>query len=296
VAQAEPIDAGLVRRLIRAQFPQWADLSVEPVAFGGWDNRSFRLGERMVVRLPSGGIYAPQVEKEQRWLPLLAPMLPLAIPVPLAMGRPGEGVAWPWSVYLWLEGETADRSPIGDLRTFAASLAAFMEALQRIEPTGGPPPGPHNFGRGGPLSVYDAEARRAIALLGDRIDAEAATGAWEAALAAAWHGPPVWLHGDLSPGNLLVRGGTLTAVIDFGCCAVGDPACDLAPAWTFFDADARSAFRAALAPDRDEWRRGRGWALWKALIVSAGMTGNKLPGFDPQFVLEQVLADHVRDG
>ncbi|MDP8914324.1 MAG: aminoglycoside phosphotransferase family protein [Pseudomonadota bacterium] len=295
MSQAEPIDAALVRRLIRAQFPRWADLPVEPVAFGGWDNRSFRLGERMVVRLPSDGIYAPQVEKEQHWLPLLAPMLPVAVPVPLAMGQPGEGFAWPWSVYAWLEGETADRSPIGDLRSFAASLAGFIKALQRIEPTGGPPPGPHNFGRGGPLSVYDAEARRAIALLGHRIDAEAATGALEAALAAVWHGPPVWLHGDLSPGNLLVRGGTLTAVIDFGCCAVGDPACDLAPAWTFFDADARAAFRAALAPDRDEWRRGRGWALWKALIVLAGMTRNKLPGFDPRFVLEQVLADHVRD-
>ena len=295
MSQAEPIDAGLVRRLIRAQFPQWADLRVEPVAFGGWDNRSFRLGERMVARLPSGESYAPQVEKEQHWLPLLAPMLPLAIPVPLAMGQPGEGFAWRWSVYTWLEGETADRSPIGDLRSFAVSLAHFMKALQRIEPTGGPPSGPHNFGRGGPLAVYDVEARRAIALLGDRVDAEAATGAWEAALAAAWHGPPVWLHGDLSPGNLLVRGGALKAVIDFGCCAVGDPACDLALAWTFFDADERAAFRAALAPHRDEWRRGRGWALWKALIVWAEMTANKLPGFDPRLVVEHVLADHIRE-
>ncbi len=295
MSQAESIDAGLVRRLVRAQFPRWADLPVEPVAFGGWDNRSFRLGERMVVRLPSAEIYAPQVEKEQHWLPLLAPMLPVAIPVPLAMGRPGEGYAWPWSVYAWLEGDTADRGHVRDAGGFAVSLAGFMEALQRIEPTGGPPPGPHNFHRGGQLAVYDGEARGAIALLGNRIDAEAAIGAWDAALAAAWQGPPVWLHGDLSPGNLLVRGGTLKAVIDFGCCAVGDPACDLALAWTFFDADMRAAFRAALAPDRDSWRRGRGWALWKALIVSAGMTGNNLPGFDPRSVLEQALADHLRD-
>ena len=295
MSQAEPIDVGLVRRLIRAQFPQWVDQPVEPVAFGGWDNRSFRLGARMVVRLPSDGRYAPQVEKEQHWLPLLAPILPVAVPVPLAMGRPGEGFAWPWSVYAWLEGETAERSHIGDAGGFAVSLAGFIEALHRIEPTGGPPPGPHNFHRGGPLAVYDAEARRAIALLGDRIDADAAIDAWQAALAAAWRGPPVWLHGDLSPGNLLVRRGTLTAVIDFGCCAVGDPACDLALAWTFFDADVRAAFRAALAPDRNSWRRGRGWALWKALIVSAGMTANNRPGFDPRFVVSQVLADHVRD-
>lgn len=159
MSQAESIDAGLVRRLVRAQFPRWADLPVEPVAFGGWDNRSFRLGERMVVRLPSAEIYAPQVEKEQHWLPLLAPMLPVAIPVPLAMGRPGEGYAWPWSVYAWLEGDTADRGHVRDAGGFAVSLAGFMEALQRIEPTGGPPPGPHNFHRGGQLAVYDGEAR-----------------------------------------------------------------------------------------------------------------------------------------
>ena len=190
-SQVERIDAKLVSRLVRAQFPQWAQLPVEPVVFGGWDNRSFRLGQDMVVRLPSGERYASQVDKEQHWLPRLAPMLPVAIPVPLAIGQPGEGYAWPWSVYAWLEGETADRGHIGDLKNFAVSMAAFIDALKRIEPTGGPPPGAHNFHRGGPLLVYDAEARRAIALLGDRIDAEAATGAWEAALEAAWHGSPV---------------------------------------------------------------------------------------------------------
>jgi aminoglycoside phosphotransferase (APT) family kinase protein len=295
VSQAEPIDTELVRRLVRSQFPQWASLPVEPVAFGGWDNRSFRLGKDMVARLPSGEGYAPQVQKEQHWLPLLAPMLPVAIPVPLAMGRPGEGFAWSWSIYTWLDGETADHGHIGDPEGFAVALAGFIKALQRIEPTGGPPPGAHNCHRGGPLAVYDVEARHAIALLGDRNHAEAATDAWQAAIGAEWRGPPVWLHGDLSPGNLLVRDGALTAVIDYGCCAVGDPACDLALAWSFFDADARTAFRAALEPDQDMWRRGRGWALWKALIVLAGMTANKRPGFDPLVVLERVLADHLQE-
>ena len=288
------IDADLVRRLVAAQFPQWAALPIRPVAADGWDNRTFHLGDQMTARLPSAEAYSSQVAKEHRWLPALSRRLPVPIPVPLALGRPGEGYPWNWSVYAWLNGETARTARIDDARQYAVSLAGFLLALQRIDASGAPQPGPHNGYRGGPLAKYDAETRDAVAVLGDSVDAEAAIGAWQASLAAPWDGPPVWLHGDFSPGNLLVQNGRLSAVIDFGCCAVGDPACDLAIAWTVFNKETRDVFRAALMVDRDSWLRGRGWALWKALIVLAG-----LPGTDPSerktslAVLEKVLADQA---
>jgi aminoglycoside phosphotransferase (APT) family kinase protein len=270
-ASQEPptIDTMLVRRLIAAQFPQWADLPVQPVANGGWDNRSFRLGEAMLVRLPSTGRYAPQVEKEQQWLPRLAPGLPLPVPAPLAVGEPGEGYPWRWSVLAWIDGATAPEALPIDMTSFALDLAAFLVALQRLDAGDGPAAGPHSFWRGGPLGIYDAESRAAIKLLGKRIDAAAATAMWEAALAARWDGPPVWVHGDVAQSNLLVRGGRLSAVIDFGCSAVGDPACDLVIAWTFLDEASRAAFRAALPLEEGCWARAKGWALWKALIVLA---------------------------
>lgn len=286
----EDIDAELVERLIAAQFPQWVDLPIMPVRPGGWDNRTFRLGADMSVRLPSAAAYAAQVNKEQRWLPRLAPFLPLPIPVPLAMGRPAEGYPWPWSVYRWLDGKPAAVGRITDLRQCATALAEFLVALQRIDPSGGPPPGSHNFFRGGPLTVYDGETRRAIAALAGTIDAAAATAVWEAALAATWRGAPVWVHGDVAAGNLLVEGGRLSAVIDFGCSAVGDPACDLAIAWTLFAGGSREAFRAALPLDAATWARGRGWTLWKALITLADP---RTPDADEsRRVLAAVLADH----
>jgi aminoglycoside phosphotransferase (APT) family kinase protein len=217
------IDVPLVRRLVAAQFPQWADLPIQPVASGGWDNRTFHLGEDMSVRLPSAQRYAAQVEKEHRWLPQLAPLLPLPVPVPLAMGVPAAGYPWHWSIYPWIEGEQATVERIAYLRQFAITLAHFLVALQRIDPAGGPPPGPHNFYRGGQLTVYDAQTRHAIAVLKGVIDTDAATAAWEDVLAATWHGPPVWVHGDVAAGNLLVQNGRLSAVIDFGCTGVGDP-------------------------------------------------------------------------
>jgi aminoglycoside phosphotransferase (APT) family kinase protein len=200
------IDVSLARRLVATQFPQWAGLPIKPVEFDGWDNRTFRLGAHMTVRLPSAAAYALQVEKEHRWLPKLAPLLPLPIPVPLAKGAPAAGYPWHWSVYRWLDGEPATIEPIADLCQFATALAQFLRALQRIDSAGGPPPGRHNFFRGGPLTVYDAQTRQAIAALDGRIDTEAASAMWEAALQATWHGTPVWLHGDVAAGNLLVEG------------------------------------------------------------------------------------------
>ncbi|WP_374470553.1 aminoglycoside phosphotransferase family protein [Phenylobacterium sp.] len=267
----EGIDEALVRRLIATQFPQWADLPVRAVEPGGWDNRTFRLGDELGVRMPGARRYAAAVEKEQRWLPRLAPHLPLPIPEPVGLGEPGEGYPHPWSVFRWLQGETAEQAPPGDLIAFAEDLADLLRAFQAADATDGPPAGAHSFHRGGDLAVYAEETEAALARFDG--DAGAARALWDAALASRWAEPPVWVHGDLAPSNLLVRGGRLAAVIDFGQLSVGDPACDYGIAWTFLDTPARAAFRARLDPDPETWARAKGWTLWKALIVVTGQAG-----------------------
>jgi aminoglycoside phosphotransferase (APT) family kinase protein len=286
------IDTDLVRRLVDKQFPQWRHLPVSPVASGGWDNRTFHLGEEMTVRLPSAAGYSAQVEKEHRWLPKLAPLLPLPIPVPLAMGEPAQGYPWHWSVYSWIEGETARTADIADIRQFAIDLADFLIALRQIDPTGGPAAGEHNFFRGGSLSVYDNQTRDALKALEGQIDTGAANAVWQAALAASWHGPPVWFHGDVASGNLLVENGRLSAVIDFGTSGVGDSSCDLAIAWTFFEGESRQAFRAAIDLDEATWARGRGWTLWKALITVSGHDANQAEAGRFRRVIDELLADY----
>lgn len=282
-----------MEQLVAAQFPQWAHLPVKPVELSGWDNSTFRLGEEMSVRLPSAARYAAQVEKEQRWLPQLAPFLPLPVPIPLARGTPDESYPYHWSVYRWLDGENAALERIGDLAQFATMLAGFLTALQGIDSQNGPPPGAHNFFRGGPLSTYDAETREAIANLKGEIDGDSATRVWEAALQSTWSGSPVWLHGDVATGNLLVQKGRLSAIIDFGCSGVGDPACDLTIAWTFLRGESREAFRSALSLDHATWARGRGWALWKALITLAEHQ-NSAPtkAREALRVIGEVMGDH----
>jgi aminoglycoside phosphotransferase (APT) family kinase protein len=289
------IDAALAKRLVESQFPQWARLPLSPTAPGGWDNRTFRLGEALLVRLPSARRYVAQVAKEQAWLPRLAPHLPLTIPEPVASGAPGEAYPWPWSVYRWIEGAPLATDPAADRIELAADLAAFLTALQRCDTTGGPAPGAHNFFRGGALATYDAETRQAVARLGERIDAAAVLDLWEAALSNQWQGPPVWVHGDVAAGNLLVKDGRLSAVIDFGSCAVGDPACDLAIAWTALDGEAREAFRTGLPLDAGTWARARGWTLWKALIVWAALPGANPHGADRSArIVTDLLAEHAR--
>jgi len=262
------IDVGLVRRVLATQFPAWAELPLTPVSSAGTDNALYRLGDDMAVRLPRIGWAVGQVEAELRWLPRLAPHLPLAIPIPLAMGVPDEGYPWHWGVYRWLEGENATLERIGDPTAAAVTLAGFITALQRIDTAGGPWPGPNNSGRGVPLAARDEGTRAAIASLSGMIDIEAATAAWDAALRAPiWDGPPVWIHGDLQSGNLLAQRGALCAVIDWGCMGVGDPACDLMPAWNLFTAETRAVFREAMSVDDATWARGRGWALSCGLIA-----------------------------
>jgi aminoglycoside phosphotransferase (APT) family kinase protein/putative intracellular protease/amidase len=284
------IDDALVRRLVARQFPKWADLPIVPVMPGGRDNRTFRLGDNMLVRLPSASEYAAQVEKEQCWLPRLAPSLPLTIPTSLATGQPAEGYPWKWSVYRWLEGEPLANN--ADHCEVASSLAQFLTALQRIDPTGGPSAGPHNFYRGGPLTTYDEQSRQAMTALKDRIDADAATKVWETALASEWHGPPKWVHGDIAASNLLVNAGRLSAVIDFGQLGVGDVACDVAIAWAHFEGRSRDAFLESLSVDSGTSARARGWALWKALIVAAALVEATVSEqLQAITTIDQVLAD-----
>ncbi|MEV5603167.1 aminoglycoside phosphotransferase family protein [Streptomyces sp. NPDC052299] len=291
------IDAALVERLIAAQFPQWSGLPVVPVEVDGWDNRTYRLGDAMTVRLPTAAGYVPAVEKEHVWLPRLAPSLPVPIPPVLALGAPGEGYPFPWSVRRWLPGETAARGRIADLPGFAVSVAEFIRALQRCDPAGGPEAGAHSWYRGASPAYYDEETRRCLAALADRVDRDRARAVWEAALDAEWHGDPVWFHGDIASGNLLVRGGELGAVIDFGTSGVGDPACDLVIAWGLFDGDSREAFRSAVRQDAGTWARARGWALWKALLNLTGDAGDDPARAANELrVVGAVLADHAEFG
>jgi aminoglycoside phosphotransferase (APT) family kinase protein len=288
------ITADLVSGLIADQFPQWAGLPVRPVEADGVDNTTFRLGQTMSVRLPSSDAYVEQVDKEQRWLPVLAAQLPLPIPEPLAKGVPGNGFPRPWSVYGWIDGEPATAEGVTDMPGFAAGLADFLTALYRIDPAGGPGPGTHNFFRGGPVAVYDGETQDALAALQGQIDTSLAAQVWRAALRASWQGPPVWFHGDAQPGNLLVRDGKLSAVIDFGTSGVGDPACDTTIAWTFLSGESSRVFTERLPFDEATWARGRGWAIWKAMIVLVEALKD-----DPQDaaytkgVIEAILADHT---
>ncbi|MEW1830237.1 aminoglycoside phosphotransferase family protein [Streptomyces sp. NPDC088196] len=255
------IDAELAGRLVAEQFPEWAELAVTRVASAGTDNAMYRLGENMVVRLPRLPGGARQIETEQHWLPRLAPRLPLTVPVPLAMGEPGRGYGLRWGVYGWLDGDTAYDSPLTEreLADAAVELGRFVAALRRVDATGGP----SSF-RGGPVGAQDADVRKAIEDLGadGTHDAALATAAWEYALALPqWEAAPVWLHGDLLPGNLLTASGRLSAVIDFGCLGVGDPAADALPAWALFSAGTRELFREAGEFEDAVWARGLGWAL-----------------------------------
>lgn len=273
--ERQRVTPDLVRCLVDGQFPDWAGLPLRPVALDGWDNTTLRLGDALSVRLPNAAGYVAQIEKEHRWLPRLAAGLSMPIPDPVARGEAGCGYPFPWSVYRWLDGEPAATASIADEVAFARDLGGFLAALHRLDTTDGPAAGDHSFGRGGPLERYDAETRATIAALGGRIDGHAALRTWEAALDRPWSGPDVWAHGDLAASNLLVRDGRLAAVIDFGCCAVGDPACDTVMAWTFFSGASAAAFRAASNLDADTWARGRAWALWKTLITLHGHTDDQ---------------------
>ncbi|MFE7137807.1 aminoglycoside phosphotransferase family protein [Streptomyces sp. NPDC057644] len=257
------IDRALVARLVQAQFPHWAGLPLTLLDPAGSDHVIYRMGEELSVRLPRHPGAIGQAKKEAEWLPRLAPHLPLAVPVPVEVGEPAFGYPWPWAVTRWLEGEVATVETLGDSMEAAHKLAAFLTELQRFAPEAIPGVVTRDEPAGGSsLAERDAATRAAIAATAGVFDAAAMTGLWEAALdAPGWHRPPVWFHGDFHTGNLLVTGGVLSAVIDFGGLGVGDPARDLMIAFTLLSPETRSAFRTALYVDDATWLRGRGWAL-----------------------------------
>ncbi|MBL8513958.1 MAG: aminoglycoside phosphotransferase family protein [Betaproteobacteria bacterium] len=266
------IDVALVDALVQDQFPQWAELPISPVLDQGWDNRTFRLGEYLSVRMPSAAAYAAQVHKEQQWLPFLASQLDAAIPRPVGFGVPGRGYPWSWSIHQWIAGERASSRALSRSVSFAQAAATFLRALRNVPRKNGPTPGEHNFQRGGPLRFCDAEFREAAVLLQGGFDARLLQQAWADAVDSIWHFEPVWIHGDFAPSNLIVNdAGALAGIIDFGQTGIGDPACDLAIAWSYFREPARTSFLECAGLDRETCLRGRAWALWKAAIVESGL-------------------------
>lgn len=263
------ITPDVVSCLLREQFPDLADLPVVAVAVDGWDNTSFRVGDDYLARLPSAAGYVPGVAKEHRWLPVLRTLLPVPVPEPVALGAPGCGFPRPWSVYRWLPGETAGEARVSDLDAFARDVAMFLTALWAVDTDGGPAAGAHSFGRGGPVSAYDAEVLDRLGVLPAHLTRDRVLDLWQAATSSTFDAEPCWFHGDMTPSNLLVADGRLSAVIDFGTCGVGDPACDLVIAWTTLDDDARRILRQQLDVGPGTWARARGWALWKALQTLA---------------------------
>ena len=282
---AAEVDVGpaVVRALLDEQFPDLADLDLVELAYG-WDNAIFRLGDHLTVRLPRRAMAAELVEHEQRWLPELAPRLPLPIPAPVRAGRPGGDYPWSWSVCPWLPGVIAARTAPDDPFEAAELLGAFLAALHHEAPSDVPA----NPYRGVPLAERDEVVRQRAHQLADLVDAPAVLSCWDdLSSTPTWGGPPLWLHGDLHPANVLVDHGRVSAVIDFGDITAGDPATDLALAWMLFPTEARSTFRSAAGNiDDDTWARARGWALALALAYLASSADN------PMFARlgEQVLA------
>ena len=288
------INVNLVQQLVSSQFPDWSNLKITEVHPNGWDNRTFRLGDRMSVRLPSAARYSLQVDKEQKWLPVLSEKLPLPVPKPLARGEPNHNYPYNWSIYEWIDGHTATPECIDDMAKFATELGGFLIALRRINAEGGPGPGPGH--RGGDLNVYNDQTQKAIEILSTKsnLDTQLLAEVWDTALSSKWVHPPVWIHGDISSGNVLVNNGEISAVIDFGSTAIGDPACDLSIAWTMFDKGSRDAFRTIMDLDDDTWARGKGWTLWKSLIILSGIEQTNT--FEAKHSLEtvyQLLNDEI---
>lgn len=281
------ITTTLVKKMIDTQFPEWSNLEVRPVAKSGHDNRTFHLGNKMVVRLPSGPDYVPQVEKEARWLPFLAKYLSLPISNPIAVGKSSEDYPFIWSVNSYLDGETVNEDNISDKSHFAKELASFLRELQSIDTTGAPEAGEHNFFRGASPEVYSHQVYAALEAHKHDLPTGKFRIVWEQAISSKWEHLPVWIHGDVAPGNLLVKNGSLCGVIDFGIMGVGDPACDYAMAWTFFDEKSRKCFLQGL--DKDTVDRARGWALWKALITYTDT--NKTVAENANHTLNEILTE-----
>ena len=291
--RAEEVETSveLVRGLVAAQFPQWAGLAISRVSADSTDHDMYRLGEDLAVRAPRRAGAVEAMGKEHLWLPRLAERLPTPVPLPVARGESADGYPYPWAVVRWIEGAPPG-GPEADVEV-ARDLGAFVVALHGIEAGEGPRPGAHNFWRGVPLKVRDRSMRERFEWLSDLADIGEITAAWDEALALpAWDRPPVWIHGDLQGGNLLVREGRLAGVIDWSALGVGDPAGDLSPAWNLFEGPARAAFREAVAVDEATWRRGRTWALIEGVLALSYYRGkNEAIAAAGRRTIDAVLGD-----
>ncbi|HEX4443380.1 MAG TPA: aminoglycoside phosphotransferase family protein [Galbitalea sp.] len=280
------IDEALVRKLLRQQHPDLANLPLTLVA-NGWDNAILRLGSDLTVRLPRRAVAAVLVENEQRWLPEVASRVSVAVPEPVRIGMPGDLFPWHWTVARWFEGELASKAPPTSLHDTAFALAGFVRELHTPAPTDAP----FNPVRGIPLAVR-AETIEARLVSGLVPDASTLAALWQRALSApVWTGGPIWLHGDLHAANILVRDGELAAVLDFGDICSGDPATDLATAWLTFDADGRGRFRAALNYDDATWLRAAGWAILLGTALVTNSSDNPAMHRLGTRTLEQVLLE-----
>jgi aminoglycoside phosphotransferase (APT) family kinase protein len=255
----------MVREVLRDLQPRWADCSIREISSTGTDHALYRLGDHSVARVPLRETATRPIDTEFRWLPWLAERLLVEIPRPLARIEPTASFPYPWSIHSWIDGECATTAPI-DRALLAVDLARLLRTLHALDTTGGPPSVEAYCRRGIPLRMRDPTTREAIASSRQLIDVAVVTSAWEAALATPeWTGQPVWVHGDLAAGNLIIRRGRVAGVIDWACMSVGDPACDLIVVWELLDEPSRDSFRAELAVDEATWARGRGWALSSAV-------------------------------
>ncbi|WPY00718.1 Aminoglycoside phosphotransferase family protein [Candidatus Trichorickettsia mobilis] len=260
------LNPDLARKLIAEQFPEYSNLLITDVEKQGHDNRTYRIGDHMLIRMPTTADYALKVPKEQELLPQLAKRLSISIPAPIKMGKPSAGYPYPFSIYKWLPGKSINLLTLTgqEKEQLAFDLANFLKELQAITDIEGPEPGQHNWWRGDHVSVYDKGAREQVAELAEIIEVGQALALWDKACATKWNKPPIWIHGDFAIGNLLIDGSKLSAVIDFGGSAVGDPACDLVIAWTYLSGKAREIFISEMNMNKDTLLRARAWALWKA--------------------------------
>jgi aminoglycoside phosphotransferase (APT) family kinase protein len=284
----------IARSLVKEQFSQYAHLEIKPVAFSGWDNATYHLGDEMLLRMPRGEAYALKVPKEQSLLAKLGKQISILIPQPLAMGKPSKNYPWNWSIYKYLEGDSANTIDLTDqdLEQIAYDLAHFLKDLHQIDTKKAPQPGLHNYWRGEHVSVYECGALKYFEQLKDVIDTDKAIKIWEKASSTKWEKPPVWIHGDLAPGNFLIKDGSMSSVIDFGGCAIGDPACDLAIAYTFFKGKSREIFKKQVNLDEDTWKRSKAWVLWKAGYELTHIEDKKSPkALEQVRIINEVFGD-----
>ncbi len=290
--QPTNITPDLAQKLIAEQFPEYADLPITSVEKQGHDNRTYRLGNELLIRMPTADSYALKVPKEQELLPKLAPYLSIDIPTPIKIGVPSKHYPYPFSIYKWLDGVSINLLSLDEdlLNQLAFDLAKFLKELQGITNVAGPTPGQHNWWRGDHISVYDKGAREQISALSEIIDFDKAINIWARACKTRWNNAPVWVHGDFAVGNMLIKAGKLSAIIDFGGIAVGDPACDLVIAWTFLKGKARDIFIQEMALDKDTWLRSKCWALWKATFELCKIEDkNSYDGLVQKRIIQDVL-------